>query len=96
MIDTFLMKLTLFQKAELIGKTFIALDISTIKFHFQNKKPIRFFATFTLLLFDRVVCLPFNKRNELNLKRNQKSNHEKSNIEQILRLFPEKKSPRPK
>ena len=29
--------------------------------------------TFTLLLFDRGVCLPFNKGTELNLKRNQKS-----------------------
>ena len=50
--------------------------------------------TFTILLFDSGVCLSFNNRNALNLKRNHKSNREKSKLterEQILRLFPEKK-----
>ena len=30
-----------------------------------------FLVNFTLLLFDNEVCLPFNKRNEVNLKSNQ-------------------------
>ena len=38
------------------------------------------FVTFTISLFDSGVCLPFNKGNELNLKRNHKSNLEKVNL----------------
>ena len=52
--------------------------------------------TFTTLLFDSGVCLPFINKNALNLKKNLKSNREKIKIEgeQILRLVPEKKSAR--
>ena len=38
------------------------------KFMFRNEKLIAFFMAFTLSLFDSRVCLPFNKRNKLNLK----------------------------
>ena len=40
-------------------------------------------------MFDSEVCLAFNKGNELNFKRKQKSNHEKNQLESehILRRF---------
>ena len=48
--------------------------------------------TFTLLLFDSGICLPFKKGNEANLK-NQKSNHEKSKLsENTFRTVPEQKN----
>ena len=50
------------------------------------------FVTFTILLFESGVCLPFNKINALNLIRNHKSKREiKIEREQILTLFPEKR-----
>ena len=64
----FLLKLTKFEKTGSIGKTFISLGNLTTNFHFQNKKLITFFVTFTILLFDSGVCLPFNNRNALKLK----------------------------
>ena len=36
--------------------------------------------------FDSGICLPFNKRIELNLKRNQKSNREKLNLS-LIKLY---------
>ena len=35
-VDTFLLKLTQFEKTGLIGKTFISLGNLVINFHFQN------------------------------------------------------------
>ena len=92
MIDTFLIKLTQFEKTGSIGKCFIPLGDLKIKFQFQNQKTITFFVTFTLLLFDEGVLLPFNKGNELNLKRKQVKQR-KSEIapEESLRLFLKKK-----
>ena len=40
----------------------------------EKKESIKF------LLFDSGVCLPFNKRKELNLIRNQKSSQKKVNL----------------
>ena len=48
-----------------------------------------FFVIFTLLLFDKGVCLPFNQGIELNL--NQTSNREKRMNEQISRHLLKKK-----
>ena len=36
MMDTFMLKLTQFEKTGSIGKTFISLGNLIIKFHFQN------------------------------------------------------------
>ena len=80
-MDNFSLKVTQFEKTGSIGKTFISLGNLIINLHFRNQKSITFFVTFTLLLFDSGVCLPFNKRNELNLKRNHKPNREKTKIE---------------
>ena len=52
-------------------------------FEFLEQFKIQFdhvFVTFTLLLYDSEVWLPFKKENEVNLKRNQKSNWEKSKL----------------
>ena len=57
---------------------FLLLGNLIIKFHLRNKKSITFFVTFTLLQFDIEVCLPLNKRNELNLSQTAKSKPEKS------------------
>ena len=46
------------------------------KIHFRKLED----KTFTILLFDNGACFPFNKANELNLKRTQKSNQEKVNL----------------
>ena len=51
MMDTFLLKLTQFDKNGSIGKTFILLGNLIINFHFGNKNSIAFFVIFTLLLF---------------------------------------------
>ena len=53
MMDTFLLKLTQFEKTGSIGKIFISLGnllISIVRL--RNKKSITFLVTFTLLLFD--------------------------------------------
>ena len=50
-----------------------------MKFKFLNQKSMTFFVTFTILLLDNRVCLPLNKVNELNLKKNQNSYRKKSN-----------------
>ena len=68
MIDTSLVQLTQFEK---IGNSVYKTP----------KHPITFFVTFILLLFGSGFCFPFNKRNELNLKRNQKSNRKKNKFE---------------
>ena len=60
-------------------KTFISMGNLITSFRFRNRKSITFFVTFTLLLFDR-VCLSFNNENALNLKRNHKTNREKSKL----------------
>ena len=49
-----------FEKTGSIGKFFLPLENPKTKF--------TFFVTFTFLLFDSGVCLPFKKGNELNLK----------------------------
>ena len=50
--------------------------------------------TFTLLLFDSGVCLPFNNRNAQKLIRNQKTNREnKFEPEQTLDFLKKKSSP---
>ena len=85
MIGTFfLIKLTQFEKTGSIGKFFISQENLKNKFHFRNWQSITLFVTFTLPLFDRGVCFPFNKKNELNLKKKRKSEFE-----------PGKKSSRP-
>ena len=80
MMDTVLLKLTKFQKTGSIGKTFISLGNLIINFQFRNSKSITFFVTVTFLLLDGGFCLPVNNRNALNLKRNHKSNREKSKL----------------
>ena len=60
MMDTFLLKLTQFEKTGSIRKTFISLGNLIINFHFRNQKQITLFVPFTLLLFDCGVRLPFN------------------------------------
>ena len=72
MMDTFMLKPTQFKKTGSICTTFISLGNLIIKFHFQNQKSITFFVTFTLFLFDRGACIPFNNGNALNLKKKSK------------------------
>ena len=48
MMDIFLLKLTQFEKTGSIGKTIISLGNLIIIFHFQNKKSVKFFVTFTI------------------------------------------------
>ena len=57
-MDTFLIKLTQFEKTGSIGKFFIPLGYLKTKFHFLNKKSLRFFVTFTLSLFDKEFAFP--------------------------------------
>ena len=73
MMDTFLLKLTQFEKTGSIRTTFISLGNLIIYFHFRNQKSITFFVTFTFLLFDSGVCLPFNNVNALNLKKSSQT-----------------------
>ena len=68
MMDTFLLKITQFEKTGSIVKTFISLGNLIINFHFRNKKSITFFVTFTILLFDEGV----RNKNAMNFKRNHK------------------------
>ena len=52
-----------------------------MKFKFLHQKSMTFFfVTFTILLLDSGVCLPLNKVNELNLKKNLNSYRKKSNF----------------
>ena len=81
MINKFLNKLPQFEKT-----VFIPLRNLKNNVHFRNKESIKFFVTLTRLLFDTGVLLPFSNENELNLKRNQKSNHEKSKLSLIFYL----------
>ena len=83
-VGTFPIKLNQFEKIGAIGKTFISQVNLIIKFHFRNFKSITFFVTFASLLLDSGTCLPFKKENEVNLKRNQKSNREKSKLSVII------------
>ena len=80
MTDTFLFKVTLSEKTGSIGKTFISLGNLIINFHFRNQKSITIFVTFTILVIDKGVFLPFNNGNALDLKRNHESNREKSEL----------------
>ena len=66
MLDTFSLKSSQFEKT---GSILFSLRNLIINFHFRNQKSITFFVTFTLLLFDSGVCLPFNNGNALNLKK---------------------------
>ena len=59
-----MLELTQFEKTGSIGIAFISLGNLITYFHFRNLKSI---VTFTILLFDSGVCLPFNNRNVLNL-----------------------------
>ena len=56
----------LIQKTGSISKTFISRGYLIINSLFRNKKSITFFATFTLFLFDKGFCLPFNNGKALN------------------------------
>ena len=78
--DIFLIKLIKFEKTGSIGKCFISLGNLIMKFRFINWKSIMFFVIFTLSVFNKGACLSFNKGNEKNLKRNQKSKCEKINL----------------
>ena len=100
MMDNFVIKSNQFEKTGSIGKTFISLGYLIINFHFRNKRSITFFVTFTFLMFDSGFCLRFNNVNALNLKRNHKSNREKSklSVNKFYNFFlktNKKKSPRP-
>ena len=66
--DLFLITLTQFEKTGSINKTFISLEILNIKLETRSHD---------LLLFVGGVCIPFNRRNELNFK-NQNANRETS------------------
>ena len=74
------LKLTKFEKTGSIRKTFISLGNLIINFHFRNQRAMKFFVTFTLLLFDSGAYLLFNNGHALNLKINHKSNREKSKL----------------
>ena len=78
MIGAYKIKLTQFKKTGSIDQIFISLG-NLIKCHFRNYKSITFFVNFTFLLLNSGVCVPFNRGNEVNLKKNQKSNREKTN-----------------
>ena len=69
-------------------ENFYSLKIINLKLTFETRIRSRFFCNFYTFAVRYGVCLPSNKGNELKLKRNQKSNREKSNLcEQILRVF---------
>ena len=74
------MKGTQFEKTGSKRRDSIALGNLIIKDHIRNLKSIAFFVSFTLLLLDNGVCLPFNNGNALDLERNPKSNREKSKL----------------
>ena len=59
---------------------FIPLGNLKKKIPLSKLEDDQFFRNLFTFLVDSEICLPFNKRNELNLKTNQKSNHEKSNL----------------
>ena len=79
MMDTFLLKLTQFEKTGSIGINFLSLGNLITNFHFQNWEPIAFAFLLTM------------ESNEL--KKSQfKSRKIKIERKQILRPFPEKKT----
>ena len=57
-------------RAGSIGDVFIPLSVQKT---FETQKLLKFFVTFSNLLVDSGICLPFNKQNEVNLKRNHKT-----------------------
>ena len=59
---------------------YIPLGNLKTKFSFRHEKTIHLLVNFPLLLFDIGVCLPFNKRNEVNLKKSQVKLQNKSNL----------------
>ena len=61
--DTLLIKLTEFEKTDQKKTDQNEIPLSELEVD-------QVFVTVTLLLFDSGACLPFNKENELNLKRN--------------------------
>ena len=92
-IDNFSINLTQLDKTGSTILLFISLGNLIIKIHVQNENSITFFVTFTLWLFDSVVFFPFNKGNECNLTRNQKSNRKKINLRlKKFKIFLRKKT----
>ena len=80
MMEIFLLKLTQFEeKTGSISKFFISLGYLIINFHFWNMKWIKFFVTFTFC-WSKVDFAFFYKETALSLKRNYKSNREKSKL----------------
>ena len=68
MMNTFLLKLTQFEKTGSVGEAFNLLGNLIINFNFGNEKSITFSIIIQILLFDSGVCLPFNNKNALSLK----------------------------
>ena len=88
--NTFLRNWIKSQKTGAKDKYIIPLGNLFNKISFQNQKLIMFLVTFTLLLFDSGVCLPFktNKNKEFcELKRNTKLNTRKSFRKYHLDLY---------
>ena len=89
--NNFQIKFTQIEKTVSTSKLFISLGILKIKLYFETRSWSHVFVTFTILLFDSGVCLPFNQESELNLKRNQNSNRKKSKFQPgKIKTFPEK------
>ena len=77
MKDTFLLKLTQFEKTGSIRKTFISLGYLIINFHFRSRSPV----SFTIFLFDSGVCLPFQQWKCTELKKKSQVKPRKIKIE---------------
>ena len=94
MLDNFLLKLTQFEKAGSIGKTLFEILLRNLKINsiFEFKCQSHFPWLFNFC--STIVELPFfTQRNELNLEKHTKQTAKiKIDREQILRLFPEKKT----
>ena len=97
MMDTFLKKLTQFEKTGSKGKTsnslgnlLIPLSFSEVLYNFRG------LYIFAIRQWN-LPCLPFNKGNALNLKRNHKSNRAKLkfSVNKFFKTFYEKKAARP-
>ena len=93
-MDTFLLKLTQFEKTGSIRKNFIPLEnLITREFPFSKSEVDHVFRD--LYTFAFRVNLPFNNGNVLNIKKNHKSNGEKSKRAcTIFRTFSCNKKPK--
>ena len=82
LFENFLTKQTQFEKTGSYGHFLIPLK--TLKIN--NRNSFTFFVRFSLLLFDKGVCLLCNKIYETSLKTNQKSNrvNPKKNLLRII------------